>query len=125
MIAPDSTLLHECLSGDRRAWEILIQRYSRLIFSIVLRSGLSEDDAADIFQSVCVKLLANLEKLKDDQHLLGWMILTAKRECGQLHRQRQRLHSLDAGESSADLLASDTPLPAEVVLQLEEEHLVR
>jgi RNA polymerase sigma factor (sigma-70 family) len=128
MTKPDNKLVRECLSGSREAWESLVQRYSRLIYGIALRRGLSQDDAADVFQTVCVKLLANLEKLKDDQHLTGWMITTAKNECTHVYRQRQRLYSPspsnDTGEKMA-LLATDDPWPIEVVVQLEEEQLVR
>jgi RNA polymerase sigma factor (sigma-70 family) len=128
MTKPDNRLVQECLSGNREAWESLVQRYSRLIYSIALRSGLSEDDAADVFQSVCVKLLANLEKLKDDKHLTGWLITTAKHECAHMLRQKQRqpasLPSHDSESRLADLAATD-PYPDAVILQVEEEHMVR
>lgn len=128
MSKPDNRLVQECLSGNREAWESLVQRYSRLIYSIALRSGLSEDDAADIFQAVCVKLLANLEKLKDDKHLTGWLITTAKHECVHTLRQRQRTQSLmpiHNNDSKLALLAADDPFPDEAMVHVEEEHMVR
>ena len=45
---PDRSLVRACLAGDRQAWESLIRRYERLLYSIPLRCGLSEDDAADV-----------------------------------------------------------------------------
>ena len=53
----DRELVQSCLKGDAEAWETLILRYQRLIYSIPIRSGFSPVDAADVFQSVCVKLL--------------------------------------------------------------------
>jgi RNA polymerase sigma factor (sigma-70 family) len=127
MTKPDNKLVRECLSGSREAWEALVTRYSRLIYGIALRRGLSQDDAADVFQTVCVKLLANLEKLKDDQHLTGWMITTAKNECTHLFRQKQRLHMPLPFKDGEELmaLAADDPWPQEILLRLEEEQLVR
>jgi len=128
MLKQDNTLVRECLSGNRKAWEQLVQRYSRLIYGVALRRGLGEEDAADVFQTVCVKLLANLEKLKDDQHLIGWMITTAKHECSHLLRQKYRQHtsfSQTTGDSKLDSLAAEDGLPMDMVIQLEEEHLVR
>src|SRR5919198_4154865 len=75
----DRPLVQACRAGDRRAWETLVRRYERLLYAIPLRCGLSEDDAADVFQTVCVRLLENLEKVRDEQHLTGWLITTAKR----------------------------------------------
>src|SRR5207253_7902824 len=60
----DRPLIRACLAGDRQAWETLIRRYQRLLYAIPIRCGLSEDDAADVFQTVCVRLLENLEKLR-------------------------------------------------------------
>jgi len=127
VIKQDTTLVKECLSGNRRAWEELVKRYSRLIYGIALRRNLSEDDAADVFQTVCIKLLANLEKLKDDQHLLGWMITTAKHECSHLLRQRQRHQTSLPPVLSESILESRSVgdvWPDDLVMQLEEEHLV-
>lgn len=44
----DRTLVDACLKGDSQAWETLILRYQRLIYSIPSRSGFSPVDAADI-----------------------------------------------------------------------------
>jgi len=46
----DRTLVGACLEGDHSAWEALISRYQRLIYSIPIKARLSQDDAADIFQ---------------------------------------------------------------------------
>src|SRR5438874_170812 len=115
----DRSLIRACLAGDRQAWETLIRRYERLLYSIPLRCGLSEDDAADVFQTVCVRLLENLEKLRDEGHLTGWLITTAKHEAWRVRRQKNRQGSFNVGdpESAPDALleslATDDPLPHE------------
>ena len=60
----DRELIAACLEGDAGAWEALIVRYQRLIYSIPLKARLSTDDAADIFQSVCLKLYEKLATLR-------------------------------------------------------------
>jgi RNA polymerase sigma factor (sigma-70 family) len=128
MTKTDKTLVSECLAGNRKAWEQLVQRYARLLYSIAFRYGLNEDDAADIFQIVCVKLLANLEKLNDDQHLTGWLITTTKHECSHALRHKQRIQpsvTLHEGESKLDLTPAEDKCPMDIVLQVEQEHLVR
>ncbi len=57
----DERLVALCLKGDEQAWADLIEKYKNLIYSIPIKLGMYED-AADIFQSVCVDLLSDLSK---------------------------------------------------------------
>lgn len=126
----DSPLIRACLAGDRHAWETLISRYRRLIYSIPIRCGLGTDDADDLFQTVCLRLLENLENLKDEEHLTAWIITTGRREAWRVSRQKRRREALlshGAGDSEAELEAvvDADPLPEQVVVQLTEEQLTR
>jgi RNA polymerase sigma factor (sigma-70 family) len=86
----DAELVSACLAGDEEAWGELIDRYSRLIFSIPLRQGLSRDDAADVYQAVCLDLVAELPKLRDPQALPAWLIRTTARKAGKWKRRHER-----------------------------------
>jgi hypothetical protein len=61
----DEQLVRDCLKGKDSAWSALIFKYKNLIFSIPIRYGFSEEDAADIFQAVCMDLLAELPRLRE------------------------------------------------------------
>nr|MBA2777138.1 sigma-70 family RNA polymerase sigma factor [Chloroflexia bacterium] len=41
----DTGMLAACLEGDQQAWDLLVERYTRLVYSIALKSGLGEQDA--------------------------------------------------------------------------------
>ncbi len=56
----DQSLVAACLAGDKVAWTSLLDRYERLIYSVPIRYGLSESQASDIFQNVCIILLEHL-----------------------------------------------------------------
>jgi RNA polymerase sigma factor (sigma-70 family) len=99
----DTELVSACLSGDEHAWSELIDRYSRLIFSIPLRQGLSREEAADVFQAVCLDLVAELTKLRDPQALPAWLIRTTSRKVGKWKRRNER-YVPDEGD-----LAESTP----------------
>ncbi len=126
----DSNLIASCLKGDASAWEALIQRYQRLIYSIPLKARLSKDDAADIFQSVCLKLYEKLASLRDHEKLSSWIITTTTRECWRLsNRQRKErpadgLSSEEADEKLQQLVA-DSPLIDEQRIMLEQQQAVR
>ena len=42
----DKELLIACRQGDERSWNVLIDRYQRLMYAIPRRAGLNEDQAA-------------------------------------------------------------------------------
>ena len=48
----DAQLIQACLEGKEKAWQTLIGRYQRLVYSVPIRWGLSPEDSVDIFQAV-------------------------------------------------------------------------
>src|SRR5262249_62097417 len=77
----DPELISMCLKGDGLAWEALIMRYRRLIYSVPVRFAFEPADAADVFQAVCLKLLEHLHDIKDDRKISGWLVTTTTRQC--------------------------------------------
>jgi RNA polymerase sigma factor (sigma-70 family) len=127
----DPELIAACLSGDAQAWDALIDRYEALIYSVLVRSGLSQADADDLFQDVCLILYNHLGDLRDTARLSSWLISTAKREVWRLHRRRKAHQMADLSErewefESAEPVASpESPQPEASAIALEEQHLVR
>ena len=110
----DEQLVRDCLKGKDSAWSALIFKYKNLIFSIPIRYGFSEEDAADIFQAVCMDLLAELSRLREPKALAGWLIQVTRNKCFHRKRETQR-HSMQeigddespGSEESADNLVSE------------------
>ncbi len=96
---PDGQLINSCLQGSHEAWCALIDRYRNLIFSIPVKQGFTRDDAAEVFQEVCVKLLEHLPRLREPRTLAAWLITVTVRECSRWRRQRERYHALEAGDA--------------------------
>jgi RNA polymerase sigma factor (sigma-70 family) len=124
--ATDEALLAACLHGDQAAWNALVDRYSALIYSIPLKHGLSEQDAADVFQSVCMTLLEKMTSIRDPRGLPAWIITTTTRQCWAVLRQHNRDVARTGGQEAVDLDTADPdPLPEEEILALERQHMVR
>jgi RNA polymerase sigma factor (sigma-70 family) len=102
----DPELIALCLNGEGAAWEALIHRYRRLIYSTPVRFGFSNADASDVFQSVCLALIEHLHELKDESRLGGWIVTTAMRQCLRMRKLNQR-------ESTAEreVLPEENPDP--------------
>ena len=118
----DPELVSMCLQGDAEAWEALIVRYRRLIYSVPVRFGFSSADGADVFQAVCLKLIEHLHEVKDETKVSSWLITTTTRQC--IH-----VKSLKYRESGTDDEFEDPPDPGEnleeVRIMTERQQMVR
>lgn len=114
-------LVKECLEGSELGWSALLAKYKNLIFSVPLRYGLDPEEAADIFQSVCMDLLQELPKLREPDALGGWLIQVTLHKCHRSRRQHQR----NASPEEAPEKQSSARLPDGVLEQLQEEQSLR
>jgi RNA polymerase sigma factor (sigma-70 family) len=124
----DLQLVLACRRGDQLAWEKLIRRYQRLIYSIPLRAGLDEDLAAEIFQDVFTTFFEKLDDIEQPEKLHAWLVTTTRRKT--LHALSktivwQQSVNTDEPEHVATFIKDDAPLPDEQLLNLEEQHRIR
>jgi RNA polymerase sigma factor (sigma-70 family) len=96
----DSDLIRECLKGDAESWAQLIRRYERLIFSVA--RVICPEDAADIFQQVCLELYERLADLRDEAALPKWLITVTRRKCYALIRTRKYSEPLTGDWGTVD-----------------------
>lgn len=122
MLETDYDLLQGCRQGDRRAWEAVLKRYERLVFSIPLTYGLTEADAADVTQTTFTIFMQSLDRLHDDSRLAAWLSTVAKRHTWRLLGRRRR-EQPDPQEDLADqptlLTRPDTHNPVDRMATLE------
>lgn len=130
MAQSDEALLLACRRGDEAAWEALVGRYQRLIFTIPRRAGLDDDLSSEVFQEVFATLLQNIETIEQPSRLQAWLVTTARRKTWRVIRRASSTQSLsaagdDEGSVSFEMIADESPLPDEALLQLENQHAVR
>lgn len=130
----DRELVAACLENDAVAWEALVLRYQRLIYSIPIKQGFSAVDAADVFQSVCLILLKKLSSLRNQEKLFSWLMTTTARECyrvaarWQRERPAARRRDDDATDLPADRLddlPATLPPADEERIALERQQILR
>jgi RNA polymerase sigma factor (sigma-70 family) len=119
----DRDLVAACTRGDENAWIELIERYKRLIYSVPMRYGLPPEDAADLFQAVCLDLVKELPRLRDPQALPKWLIQTTVHKVIKWRHKHQRYVAGD-GTALADTPDAG-PLPDALVREFEEEQTLR
>src|SRR5258708_1581200 len=82
------------------------------------------DDAADIFQAVCLDLLSDLPRLREPRALPKWLMQTCYHKCLQYQRRAER-HVPLADEDREDSSGTSATLADDMLAQLEREQMVR
>lgn len=109
--------------GDQRAWDVLVERYSGLVWAVARSHRLGPSDAADVFQTTWLRLVEHLDDVRDPDKLGGWLSSTARHECLRMLRAGNReVLSDDIGDrAEADPIRREpTPSPEAVVLASEQ-----
>lgn len=96
--------------GDEKAWKALVDRYSSLLWGIARGHRLSTAEAADVVQTVWLRLVEHLDRIADPRGLPGWLSTTTRRECQRVARLAAREQPRLDGQWMED---ADTSRPAD------------
>lgn len=75
----DRELVDKIVNGNKEAFSILIKRYEKMVWFMVSRMVIDEDEIKDISQEVFIKVYLNLEKFNFDSKLSTWISTIAYR----------------------------------------------
>ena len=124
----DADLWKACAAGDGTAWERLVDRFQRLIYSIPRRAGLSEEQCADVFQEVFLLLFQKLDEIEQPDRIRSWIVTTAKYKTWATVRASKGSYlpaTDEQMEAEMERLADRSPLADEILIEMEQQHLVR
>ena len=95
MLDPDvqAELITSAVDGDERAWSLLVDSFSGLVWSLLRSHGMYGAEAADIYQTVWLRCVEHLARLRDPSMLAAWLATTTRRECYRITRKRERVGS--------------------------------
>lgn len=123
-------LVTAAASGDELAWAQLVRRYTPLVLSVIRSYDLNRADTADVNQTVWLRLVENLTRLRDPSALASWLATTTRRECFRALRAGRRTQPFDPYDDSVGSpvdasLLMDTATPDENVLRAERYQALR
>ena len=87
---PIGDLLAAAADGDSQAWSEIVDRYERLVWSVVRGYRLDEAASSDVCQTVWLRLVENCDRIRDPERLPGWLATTARNEALRLVRANKR-----------------------------------
>lgn len=124
----DAALVSACRKGDENAWNELIERYQRLVIAVPRRAGLSEAQSADVLQEVFLTLFEKLDDIENPKKIRAWIVSTAKFKTWGIVRKDKGNYSPATDEEleyELNSLEDESPLAAEELETLEQQHLIR
>ncbi|MEP7263665.1 MAG: RNA polymerase sigma factor [Bacteroidota bacterium] len=69
----ETELVKLVISGDRKAQELLFQKYSRRMMAVCIRYAGNRDDAEDVLQEGFITVFKKINQFKGDGSLEGWI----------------------------------------------------
>ncbi|MBQ3264381.1 MAG: RNA polymerase sigma factor [Ruminococcus sp.] len=91
-------------SEIRARVELLVERYSNMIFRLAYQNTGSLTDAEDIFGDVCLAMLTKKAPLYDEEHIRNWLVRVTLNKCRNLTASSAR--RLNVSLSAASSMAS-------------------
>lgn len=113
--ATPGQLLRRAEAGDTAAWHDLVDRFAPLVWSVARGFRLDAVAAADVSQTVWLRLVEHLGRLREPEALAGWLTTTTRNECLRVVRREGRELPSDDTFGLADR-PSPAPGPEELLV---------
>jgi RNA polymerase sigma-70 factor (ECF subfamily) len=133
----DQRLVERARAGDVRAFEALVRRYERWVFTLAFRMVGDRGDAEDVAQEVFLKAYRGLSGFRGGSRFSTWLYAIASHHClnhlaGRAARARRAGRAGTASDgrggelpSALDRIADETPGPDAVLERHELRRMVQ
>ncbi len=102
----DEQLVNSYLNGNNNAFDILLKRYERKVFTYIAYSVKNEEVAQDLFQDCFMRIITKLHSgmYTENGKFASWVMRIAHNLIIDFHRQNQGNNVISNDESEHDLL---------------------
>ena len=90
----DSVWVARCLRGDAGAFEPIVRRYQRPLFSVAHRMLGNYDDALDVTQNAFIRAFEGLDGYDPNRRFFSWIYRIVVNECLNARRARKPVEPL-------------------------------
>lgn len=118
----DSRLARKVQRGDRQAFEVILSRYERPIFSFVYHFFQNQALCEDLTQETFLRAFRFIKSFRTDEKLSTWLFSIAKNLCIDEMRRLQKgktvpIDAVDPDDLVAGSDPASDPVDASIVLQ--------
>ncbi|MFF6934948.1 MULTISPECIES: RNA polymerase sigma factor [unclassified Streptomyces] len=112
----NAELLAGCARGEQESWDTMVERFGRLVWSVVRSHRMSDVDAEDVRQLTWLRLVQNVERIRDPERVGDWLATVARRESLKVLSRRKRLVMVGDSET-LDGLSGHSESPEQITLR--------
>ena len=119
MQTDDAAAIRQVKAGDRDAFRVLVERYSRVLFGVAFRISGNEQDAEEIVQETFVRAYRSIATFEFRCSFSSWLYTIANNCALDIVKRRRPMVSISGSEEDDEApidLASDDPSPERQVL---------
>jgi RNA polymerase sigma factor (sigma-70 family) len=91
--------------GSQDAWNALVDRYGRLVWSVIRGFRFDSATAADVSQTVWLRLVEHCDRIREPDRLASWLATTARNESIRTSQRLARAVPTEFAVEVADDLA--------------------
>ncbi len=88
-------LVAAAATGDQQAWDGLVDAFAGLVWSVIRSHGFYGAEGADISQTVWLRLVEHVDRLREPERAGAWLATTARHECLRTLRRQGRTVLVD------------------------------
>ena len=98
----DFNLVRDCLKGNGKSYEIIVEKYHKIIFRLANKFVKDFDDAEEITQSVFVKAYENLNDYNPKYKFFSWLYRITVNESINFGKRRKNVEEISENLSSVE-----------------------
>lgn len=105
--------------GDHHRMDTLVDLLTPVLWHTARGQGLDSASASDVVQTAWMRLVENADRITEPRAVLGWLIVTVRRESWRV----VKAHGREVGEVSSEIVAT-TPDPATVTVTGDRDRML-
>jgi RNA polymerase sigma-70 factor, ECF subfamily len=98
--AADPDLVKRAKAGDLEAFEALVSRYERPVYTLVVRMLRQQQDAEDVTQQTFISALEHLQEFREESSFATWIFRIATHAALKVIRKRKGLNTISLEEAT-------------------------
>src|SRR6187399_1674518 len=111
-------LIQQCLQGDQRAWDAIVQQYRRKVFNVAYKFVGKHDEAEDLTQDIFLKVFKSLGTFDRRANFQTWLISVSRNLCIDHYRSvRKERETISRDVDASELSPVSSDLPADTRLE--------
>jgi len=118
-------LMAAAAAGEPRGWLGLVDRYGPLVRQVTRRYRLSEHESQDVSQTVWLRLVEQIDRIREPLAVPGWLLTTTRNEALRVLKANQRIRPIPTMDNPIFERERQEATPEDEILRDERRQAVR